>query len=219
MTNFHFSLIVLHLALQTKAFWCAILIAHQIVMAKHGGSCVHFSGISTCGRTSPETVSHPQRQPLPTAYKISLPVQVIVTNKRLQLLATTLYNSIFFVVEKFTTFDLTSSFLCDLRSWRGRSQLRRRGGCSSLFHVPNGFAYWKHETSARCRANRIVKQFRAADVVQVQIQILYCRKYMTSVHRVYAIKCHTLTKTWLNTTEKEAMLILIEQSILMMQCS
>ena len=23
-------------------FWCAILIAHQIVMAKHGGSCVHF---------------------------------------------------------------------------------------------------------------------------------------------------------------------------------
>ena len=30
---------------------CAILIAHQIVMAKHGGSCVHFSGITTCGRT------------------------------------------------------------------------------------------------------------------------------------------------------------------------
>ena len=74
--------------------WCAILIAHQIVMAKHGGSCVHFSGISTCGRTSPETVSHPQRQPLPTACKISLPVYVIVTNKRLQLLATTLYNSL-----------------------------------------------------------------------------------------------------------------------------
>ena len=41
-------------------YWCAILIAHQIVMAKHGGSCVHFSGISTCGRTSRETVSHPQ---------------------------------------------------------------------------------------------------------------------------------------------------------------
>ena len=53
-------------------FWCAILIAHQIVMAKHGGSCVHFSGISTCGRTSRETVSHPQRQPLPTPYKIFL---------------------------------------------------------------------------------------------------------------------------------------------------
>ena len=75
-------------------YWCAILIAHQIVMAKHEGSCVHFSGISTCGRTSPKTVSHPQRQLLPTAYKISLPVHVIVTNKRLQLLATTLYNSL-----------------------------------------------------------------------------------------------------------------------------
>ena len=79
---------------QQRVYWCAILIAHQIVMAKHGGSCVHFSGISTCGKTSPETVSHPQRQPLPTAYKISLPVHVIVTNKRLQLLATTLYNSL-----------------------------------------------------------------------------------------------------------------------------
>ena len=32
----------------------------SIVMAKHGGSCVHFTGISTCGRTSRETVSHPQ---------------------------------------------------------------------------------------------------------------------------------------------------------------
>ena len=74
---------------------CYIILCHllvcdlnrtPIVMAKHGGSCVHFSGISTCGRTSPETVSHPQRQPLPTACKISLPVYVIVTNKRLQLL-------------------------------------------------------------------------------------------------------------------------------------
>ena len=55
-----------------------------IVMAKHGGSCGHFSGISTCGRTSPETVSHPQRQSLQTPCKISLAVYVIVTNKRLQ---------------------------------------------------------------------------------------------------------------------------------------
>ena len=62
-----------------------------IVMAKHGGSCVHFSGISTCGRTSPETVSHPQRQPLPTPSKISLSVYVIVTNKRLQPLTIILY--------------------------------------------------------------------------------------------------------------------------------
>ena len=55
-----------------------------IVMAKHWGSCVHFSGISTCGRTSRETVSHPQCPPLPTLCKISLPIYVIVTNKLLQ---------------------------------------------------------------------------------------------------------------------------------------
>ena len=77
-----------------NSFWCAILIAHQIVMAKHGGSCVHFSGISTCGRTSRETVSHPQCPPLPTLCKISLPIYVIVTNKLLQPLTTTWYDSL-----------------------------------------------------------------------------------------------------------------------------
>ena len=65
-----------------------------IVMAKHAGSCVHFSGISTCRRTLPETVSHPQRQPLPTPYKISLHVYDIVTNKRLRPLIITLHNSL-----------------------------------------------------------------------------------------------------------------------------
>ena len=84
-------------------FWCAILIAHQIVMAKHGGSCVHFSGISTCGRTSRETVSHSQRQPLPTPHKIALPVYVTVTNKRLQPLTTTLYNSLVLYFSLLTT--------------------------------------------------------------------------------------------------------------------
>ena len=59
-----------------QCHWCAILIAHQIVMAKHGGSCVHFSGISTCGRTSRETVSHPQCPPLPNS------VQNIYTHLR-----------------------------------------------------------------------------------------------------------------------------------------
>ena len=54
-------------------YWCAILIAHQIVMAKHGRSCVHFSEISTCGRTSRETVSHPQCPPLPTLCKYLYP--------------------------------------------------------------------------------------------------------------------------------------------------
>ena len=115
-----------------------------IVMAKHGGSCVHSSGISTCGRTSPETVSHPQRQPLPTAYKVSLPFYVIVTNKRLQLLATTLYNSLvlsFSLLKILRRLIKHRSFLCALRNCgRERSQLCRRG-CSSLFHVPNGFAY------------------------------------------------------------------------------
>ena len=75
-------------------YWCAILIAHQIVMAKHGGSCVHLSGISTCGRTSRETVSHPQCPPLPTPCKIYLPIYVIVTNKLLQPLTTTWYDSL-----------------------------------------------------------------------------------------------------------------------------
>ena len=83
--------------------WCAILIAHQIVMAKHGGSCVHFSGISTCGRTSRETVSHSQRQPLPTPHKIALPVYLTVTNKRLQPLTTTLYDSLVLPFSLLTT--------------------------------------------------------------------------------------------------------------------
>ena len=88
---------------KTDYDWCAILIAHQIVMAKHGGSCVHFSGISTCGRTSRETVSHSQRQPLPTPHKIALPVYVTVTNKRLQPLTTTLYNSLVLSFSLLTT--------------------------------------------------------------------------------------------------------------------
>ena len=99
--------------------WCAILIAHQIVMAKHGGSCVHFSGISTCGRTSRETVSHSQRQPLPTPHKIALPVYVTVTNKRLQPLTTTLYNSLVLSFSLLTTkrrLIKHRSFLCVLRS-------------------------------------------------------------------------------------------------------
>ena len=48
-----------------------------IIMAKHGCSCVHFSGISTCGRTSRETVSHPQRQLLSTPHRIYLPIYLV----------------------------------------------------------------------------------------------------------------------------------------------
>ena len=105
--------------------WCAILIAHQIVMANHGGSCVHFSGISTCGRTSRETVSHSQRQPFPTPHKIALPVYVTVTNKRLQPLTTTLCNSLVLSFSLLTTkrrLIKHRSFLCVLRC----SQLCRR---------------------------------------------------------------------------------------------
>ena len=101
-------------------FWCAILIAHQIVMAKHGGSCVHFSGISTCGETSRETVSHSQRKPLPTPHKIAVPVYVTVTNKRLQPLTTTLYNSLVLSFSLLTTkrrLIKHRSFLRVLRSW------------------------------------------------------------------------------------------------------
>ena len=86
-----------------------------IVMAKHGGSWVHFSGISTCGRTSWETVSHPQRQPLPTPYN-SLPVYII-TNKRLQPLTTALYNSMvlsFSLLKNQRRLIKQRSFLCAL---------------------------------------------------------------------------------------------------------
>ena len=88
-------------------------------MAKHGGSCVHFSGISTCGRTSRETVSHSQRQPLPNPHKIALPVYVTVTNKRLQPLTTTLYNSLVLSFSLLTTKQRLikhQSFLRVLRS-------------------------------------------------------------------------------------------------------
>ena len=75
-----------------------------IVMAKHGGSCVHFSGISTCGRTS-------------------LPVYVIVTNKRLQPLTTTWYNLLelcFSLLEIYRRLIKHPSFLRALRSWGER---------------------------------------------------------------------------------------------------
>ena len=53
-----------------------------------------FFRISTCGRTSRETVSHPQCPPLPTLCKISLSIYVIVKNKMLQPLTTTWYDSL-----------------------------------------------------------------------------------------------------------------------------
>ena len=128
-------------------------------MAKHGGSCVHFSGISTCGRTSRrETVSHPQCPPLPTLCKISLPICVIVTNKLLQPLTTTWYNS------------LVLSFRC----WKFNDVWLNIGVfCASCVVDGSAFSFadWavvcstslmaslimKHETPARCRVSRNVK--------------------------------------------------------------
>ena len=78
-------------------------------MAKHGGPCVHFSGISTCGRTSRETVSHPQHPPLPTLCKISLPVYVIATNERLQPLTIIWYNSL---VLSFSLLEIYIGLFC-----------------------------------------------------------------------------------------------------------
>ena len=46
-----------------------------VVMAKHGGPCVHFSGISTCGRTSRETFTS-------TASIVTNSVQNIFTRLR-----------------------------------------------------------------------------------------------------------------------------------------
>ena len=79
-------------------YFCQFLVCDlnrtPIVTAKHGGPCVHFSGISTCRRTSRETVSHPQHAPLPTLCKIYSPVYVIMTNERLQPVTTTWYSSL-----------------------------------------------------------------------------------------------------------------------------
>ena len=64
-----------------------------IVMAKHGGSRVHFSGISTCERTSREIVSHPQRPPLGFCTKYLYP-STLFWQIKLKPLTTTWYNSL-----------------------------------------------------------------------------------------------------------------------------
>ena len=66
-------LLVIDIYLHVSKLMVCDLNRRSIVMAKHGGSCVHFSGISTCGTTSRQTVSHPQRPPLPILYKYLYP--------------------------------------------------------------------------------------------------------------------------------------------------
>ena len=140
-------------------FWCdhsELLVCDlnrtPIVMAKHGGPCVHFSGISTCGRTSRETVSHPQHPPLPRLCKISLPVYVIVTNERLQPLTATWYNSLvlsFSLLKIWRRWIKHRTFLRGLRSWRtvvDRSALQLCRRAFRLFHVRTP------ATSGRCLA-------------------------------------------------------------------
>ena len=136
-----------------------------IVMAKHGGSCVHFSGISTCGRTSRETVSHTQYPPLPTLCKISLPIYVIVTNKLLQPLTTTWYDSLVL------SFSLLKIWwrLIKHRSFLHASCARSCVVDGSAFSFAEGAVVcstslmasliMKHETPARCRASKSAKQF------------------------------------------------------------
>ena len=122
-------------------FVCDLSRTPVVMALKRGGSCVHFSGISTYGWTSQEIVSNPQHPPLPTLYKISLPVYVIVANKRLQPLTKTWYNSIVlsFSLLTFRVFYV----LCIVEG----NALRFADG--------------------------------TAEVLQVQVQILYCLLYMT----------------------------------------
>ena len=150
-----------------------------IVMAKHGGPCVHFSGISICGRTSRETVSHPQHPPLPTLCIISLSVYVIVANERLQPLTTTWYNSL---VLSFSLLKIElrlikhHTFLHALHSWRtGAPQLCRRGW--RLFHVISEAIRDVKQTRRGCRSS---SSNTLSPLIHDKARI-----------EVYAMKCHT----------------------------
>ena len=151
------------LLLAARICWCAILIAHQIVMAKHGGSCVHFSGISTCGRTSRETVSHSQRQPLPNPHKIALPVYVTVTNKRLQPLTTTLYNSLMLSFSLLTT----KQRLIKHRVFCAYCVVLSSADGARLFHVPcRPASRGVEQTKTDCRSRFKLKYFIASHTCQ-----------------------------------------------------
>ena len=73
--------------------WCAIVIAPQLLWQNVGAPVFVLQESPLVGEPR-KTVSHPQRPPLRTLYKISLPVYVIVTNKQLQPSTTTWYNSL-----------------------------------------------------------------------------------------------------------------------------
>ena len=69
--------------------WCEILIAQQLLWQIVDAPVSIFQESPVAEKTSRETDLHPQHPPILTLYEISLPVYVIVTNKRLQLLTTT----------------------------------------------------------------------------------------------------------------------------------
>ena len=166
-----------------------------IVMANHGGPCVHFSGISTCGRTSRETVLHPQHAQLPTLCKISLPVYDIVTNEQLQPLTTTWYNSLvlsFSFLKNLATLNLTSDFSARLVDG---SALSFRDGAVDCFtfllarHLVDVLRYVISEAIRDVKQTR--RRFRSTTSSSSNTLLhLIHDKARIEVH-LYAIKCHT----------------------------
>ena len=168
-------------------------------MAKHGGPCVQFSGISTCRRTSRETVSHPLHPPLPTLSKISLPVYIIVINERLKPLTATWYNSLvlsFSLLKIQRRWIKHRTFLCVLRSWRtvvDRSALSFVDGRVDCFT----FLFARHLTDLLryviSEAIRDVKQTRRGcrSTTSSSSNTLLPLIHDKARFEVYAIKCHT----------------------------
>ena len=138
-----------------------------------------FSGISTCGRTSRETVLHPQHPPLSTLCKISLHVYVIVANERLQPLTTTWYNSLvlsFSLLKIYLRLVKHQTFLHALHSWRtGAPKLCRRG--CRLFHVISEVIRDVKQTRRGCRSSSS----------NTLLPLMHDKEHI----EVYATKCHT----------------------------
>ena len=141
-------------------------------MAKHGGSCVHFSGISTCGRTSRETISHSQRQPSPTRHKIASPVYVTVTNKRLQPLTTTLCNSLVLSFSLLTT----KRRLIKHRSFCAYCVVLSSADGARLFHTPCRPASRGVEQTKTCGRSRFKLKYFIASYTRQGVPRCLCNK-------------------------------------------
>ena len=159
-----------------------------------------FQESPLAGKTSRETVSHPQHPPLPTLCKISLSVYVIVTNGRLQPLTATWYNSL---VLSFSLLTIQRrwikhrTFLRALRSWRtvvDRSALSFADGHVDCFtfvlarHLADVLRYVISE------AIRDVKQTRrGCRTTRSSSNTLLPLVHDKARIEVNAIKCHTHT--------------------------